>query len=181
MDAERIAELEAKLDFLWKVADDGSLGLFLFEGGKLATNCSDVFYWACADAEFIEPGDYADLLQAIDECRAAYEFGSHYGDMLWSCRKRKMRPQGPYYRNIPVELWPLFNAAGPERTDPDGKQPTIEQVAEYKAKRLEDAKRQRELPAEFNKLQERNAAMSSYLRTHDHRLHDAAMAAAKEH
>lgn len=34
---------------------------------------------------------------------------------------------------------------------------------------------------EYSKLRKQNAAMSNYLRTHDHRLHDAAMAAAKEH
>ena len=43
-----------------------------------------------------------------------------YGTELFSARVRKMRPQGASYKLYPKELWPLFDACGPERIDSDG-------------------------------------------------------------
>lgn len=34
---------------------------------------------------------------------------------LFACRSRKMRPQGACYPDDHPELWPLFDACGPER------------------------------------------------------------------
>jgi hypothetical protein len=41
--------------------------------------------------------------------------------LLWCCRKRAMRPQAAYYKYYPESEWALFDAAGPERDDPDGR------------------------------------------------------------
>jgi hypothetical protein len=74
-------------------------------------NCNDLFWWATSDAEKITPENISVLEQSIAEC------GEHAleGVELFCCRVRKMRPQGCCYKKIPRELWPLFDAAGPER------------------------------------------------------------------
>lgn len=81
---------------------------------NMFVNCSDLFFWACADGEEVTTDD----LPSLVECIKLHE---KYGNILWVCRKRVMRPQAPYYKYIPEELHPLFDAAGPERTDRDGK------------------------------------------------------------
>jgi hypothetical protein len=82
---------------------------------RLLVNCSDTFFWGCSDAEEIELSE----LPALQEC---YRLSPRYGGELWVCRKRGMRPQTASYRECyPESEWHLFDAAGPERTDPDGK------------------------------------------------------------
>jgi len=86
-------------------------------------NCNDLFYWATADSEEIGLEDLDNLAQAVKDCdEAAKEanpgsktLGGFYGDILWCCRQRKMRPQKPYYKNIEKYLHPLFDSCGPER------------------------------------------------------------------
>lgn len=77
--------------------------------------CNDLFYWASADAERIAPEEYPDLLKALDE-------SPENGAELWCARHRKLRPQAPYYKYFSQAEQVLFNEAGPERTDMDGKQ-----------------------------------------------------------
>jgi hypothetical protein len=74
---------------------------------ELIVNCNDVFYWACSDSEEIKPEEIKDLV----ECLKLTEYGS----MLWVCRKRKMRPQKPWYNDFTEEEKALFDACGPER------------------------------------------------------------------
>ena len=75
---------------------------------KMSILCNDVFSWGCADSEWIAVDELPDLV----ECLALnYECG----DILWVCRKSKIRPQGAYYSYIPKELWSEFDACGPER------------------------------------------------------------------
>jgi hypothetical protein len=81
---------------------------------EMFVNCSDVFYWACSDAEVVEFSELSDLV-------ACFEVSPNYGGDLWCAKKRGMRPQTACYRLYPKDQWPLFDAAGPERTDPDGK------------------------------------------------------------
>lgn len=81
---------------------------------SLWVNCSDLFFWACADGEDIELSELLDLA----EC---YKLSPQYGNWLWCSRKRGMRPQTACYPYIPKEQWHLFDAAGPERDDPDGR------------------------------------------------------------
>lgn len=78
-------------------------------------NCNDLFDWACADCERVTPDNIGLLEQSFADAAAAADCGEAWGDSLFCCRVRKMRPQGAYYRNLPKELWPLFDACGPER------------------------------------------------------------------
>lgn len=77
---------------------------------KFFVNCNDVFYWGCSDAEDIEPEEIPDLL----EC---YKQTNDYGDMLWCCRKRKMRPQKPWFGNFCNVEKQLFESCGEERDE----------------------------------------------------------------
>jgi hypothetical protein len=80
----------------------------------LYVNCSDTFYWGCSDAEEITFNELAEL----KEC---WSLSTHGGE-LWCARKRGMRPQTASYKECyPKTEWPLFDACGPERTDPDGR------------------------------------------------------------
>lgn len=113
---------------------------------KFFVGCNDLFYWACADCEELTPDNLPRLIQACNDIREAYGVPigafpkpSHnesqeereqwnkdwdrwwhcleWANALFACRERKMRPQTPYYRNMPAELKPLFDAVGLERTD----------------------------------------------------------------
>ena len=75
---------------------------------RYSVNVNDVFAWACADAEALEPLELQDWEQAWKDSPSC-------GGMLWVARKRKMRPQGAIYKVIPYESWHLFDEAGPAR------------------------------------------------------------------
>lgn len=93
----------------------GKLHLSVREDGlNLWADCSDLFFWACADGEDLAITDLPAFTQAYSE-------SPHHGDLLWVARKRGMRPQAPYYREFSPEEQVLFDAAGPVRDDPDGK------------------------------------------------------------
>lgn len=78
-------------------------------------DCSDVFFWGCADGEDIA---FEELAQLAECC----QLSPKHGGELWCCRKRAMRPQTACYRMIyQSNEWHLFDACGPERDDPDGK------------------------------------------------------------
>lgn len=79
----------------------------------IAVNCSDIFAWGGSDLEEIHPEDIPDLRQAKADCTAAGDAGDFAE--LWCARKRKMRPQGAYYKYIEPPMRPLFDAAGPLR------------------------------------------------------------------
>lgn len=81
---------------------------------KYGINCSDWFYWACADAQEITPEDLPDLIKAIEDSTKLHPF-EFYGPLLWTCRKRNMRPMKEVYRDMPEELHELFNKTGPKR------------------------------------------------------------------
>jgi len=77
--------------------------------------CSDTFCWGCADAEVLTPETLPILKQAIEDCkRIDPVFGSVYACDLFTARIRQMRPQGAAYPEN-RDLWPLFDACGPER------------------------------------------------------------------
>ena len=82
----------------------------------IAENCSDLWHWACADAEAIAAEDIPEYERAIVDC---LEIGADvdWAGQLWACRKRKMRPQNCIYKGMPLALAALFDACGPERTD----------------------------------------------------------------
>lgn len=78
-------------------------------------NTSDVFLWGCADSESIE---YEDLPLLKDTYKELEELDGgryeHQAGLLFSARKRKLRPQKPWYKHIPREIWHLFDACGTE-------------------------------------------------------------------
>jgi len=77
--------------------------------------CNDFFSWGCADAEAIENQQDVDLLeQCIKDCQAVRQSGEVHASQLYCAKKRKMRPQGAAYP-YEKDLWPLFDACGPER------------------------------------------------------------------
>lgn len=74
---------------------------------------NDVFWWGTADGEPIEPADLPTLDSAIvDLDRLGHR---EYIAELYAARKRGMRPQGAYYRDLPPAVSALFDACGPER------------------------------------------------------------------
>ena len=77
-------------------------------------NVNDIFCWACADSEEITTDNLGQLEQAIKDCEAVYEFGGCYASMLFVSRIRKIRIQRAAYPKN-KDLWPLFDACGPER------------------------------------------------------------------
>jgi hypothetical protein len=94
--------------------------LFHQEDGQLsvAADCSDCFCWGCADAEEITPENVELYRQTLEECeqlKCVKGYASVFSDELFAARVRKMRPQGASYHLYPPEMWPLFDACGPER------------------------------------------------------------------
>jgi hypothetical protein len=97
----------------WNIADDGSI--------QIMVNANDLFFWACSDAEKITVENIEELVKSKADCEAAKQYTGHsWGESLFACRMRNMRPQHPQYKNIPDELKPLFDAAGPYRGPQDG-------------------------------------------------------------
>lgn len=79
-------------------------------------NCSDELFWGCSDREEILPTDLPMLRQSYEDVKASgTKYYSIYGQTLFICRKRGMRPQGAYYPESDPETWPLFDDCGPER------------------------------------------------------------------
>ena len=83
-------------------------------------NCNDLFWWATADAEEVTPANIQTLRQAFADARAASKYGHIWAGELFAARSRGMRPQNAAYPKDDPEMWPLFDAAGPER-EPDKK------------------------------------------------------------
>ena len=71
--------------------------------------CNDLFYWATSDGEAITDDSVEEIEKAIKDTNLAV------WSWLYSCRLRKMRPQGGAYAYIDKIYWPLFDACGPER------------------------------------------------------------------
>ena len=81
--------------------------------------CNDIFNWASADCEKIDPEDPPALRQAIEDIVATNDYSLKtdqfiMGSILWCARKRKMRPQHWIYPKY-TEVRTLFDACGPER------------------------------------------------------------------
>ena len=70
--------------------------------------CNDLFYWGSADGEQINKDDIKLLEVSINDSK------DYNGVLLYCARKRKMRPQGAYYKHLKEDK-ELFNACGEER------------------------------------------------------------------
>lgn len=78
-------------------------------------NCNDLFWWGCADLEEVTPENLPVLEQCIVDCGSVRNLDCRiYATSLFCARVRKLRPQGCCYPEN-RDLWPLFDAAGPER------------------------------------------------------------------
>jgi len=112
-----------------KAMADAEMFEYIFWGHDLTVkiSCNDLFYWGCADAEEIETEEDLDLfIQTFKDCKDIC------GE-LYCARKRKMRPQGAYYKYIPDEFKETFNACGPEREIDLGNPQDIKGKYLYKA------------------------------------------------
>jgi hypothetical protein len=110
-------------DLCWRTDGEYAPVTFFF-------NCNDLFYWACADCEDLTPENIDVWEQAIADCKAANEtYGTIWADSLFCCRVRGERPQNCCYPKDHPELWPLFDACGPERTDDHTKRPVGKESA----------------------------------------------------
>lgn len=79
----------------------------------LLVNCNDLFFWGCSDSEPLGPSSIGQLEQAVADAKVAGD--EAHGSLLWVARRRKMRPQGAYYKYFEDGVKPLFDACGPAR------------------------------------------------------------------
>lgn len=67
----------------------------------LCLNTGDVFVWGCADAEELNYGDIRDVYDH-------WKKDPRYGTAVWACKKNKLMPQKPLYRDIQsAGIWDL--------------------------------------------------------------------------
>lgn len=86
------------------------------EGGfDFTVACSDFFWWETADFEEVDEKTFPELEQALSDKMEAASGPMHHGALLYCARRRKMRPQGYYYKYLVPETHVLFDACGPER------------------------------------------------------------------
>lgn len=105
---KRLLKIAAKYEFTDLMYWNPSLDFYI--------NCNDMFAWGCADLESISSDSDLDLLE--DSCKDAHELNADFayqGAYLYICRRRKMRPQGAFYKHIEAEFHPLIDACGPFR------------------------------------------------------------------
>lgn len=110
---ELIIGLDIHEQIYWSINKEGEIKAFFI--------CNDIFYWATADGVDIEIKDIPGIKKIFKEFDGEIDEFDKTGErfmaiLLWCARKRKMRPQGAYYKHIPNNLHPLFDACGPERT-----------------------------------------------------------------
>lgn len=89
-------------DLFWRVGEDNSIDFYLM--------CSDVFMWGCSDAEALANSED---LKLYKQCQT--EINDYKAVWLYCSRKRKMRPQGAFYKYFSEEQAKLFDACGPVR------------------------------------------------------------------
>ena len=92
---------------MWRVDTKTGMGRNM----RLYALCNDLFYWATADAEEITPADMPLLeesLTDLENCRDSWAIA--YLAELFAARKRKLRPQKPFYKDMPDDVAALFDA-----------------------------------------------------------------------
>lgn len=141
-------------DFLWEVLQlacahdvEGMLlwrtDMFTSDGSHVFpfavhVSCNDVFAWGCADAEQITPANLPELRKALEDVSAtAKKWSGGDAVSLFAARIRQHRPQGACYPDD-RDLWPLFDACGPERELGIGNPYAPGQYAEARKKQLEE-------------------------------------------
>lgn len=116
-----MSKSEFILDLLGFVADQDLCGMLYWRtDGQYAPvtfwiNTNDLFAWACAEGEEVNESNLPLLKQSVEDCvKIDPILGTLEGCALFAARMNKMRPQGAAYPKC-RELWPLFDACGPER------------------------------------------------------------------
>lgn len=126
-EAAKLASPEAYDALRWHFDKTGKMSLWV--------DCSDIFAWATAEAEPLTAESFPMLVQAIAD--VDWVNGDRDdGFTLYVARRRKMRPQGAWYKYLKVtsrmpngkggwktevdeeltaKLHQLFNDAGPDR------------------------------------------------------------------
>lgn len=123
----KLASDDAYDSIRWHFDKSGKMSLWV--------DCSDIFSWACSDAETLTAETFPELVQAIADVRWV-NGECDDGFTLYVARRRKMRPQGAWFKYLKVtdrtpngkggwrveeneeltaQLHQLFNDAGPER------------------------------------------------------------------
>lgn len=88
---EQITTLTEEDELMINIMEDNKI--------RLCMICSDVFAWACSDAEEI-------TVEELDEIYAYYEEDPKYGLTYWICKRRQMQPQKPLADRIrEAGLW----------------------------------------------------------------------------
>jgi hypothetical protein len=126
----------------WRTDDDSKFGGEDFSPITFFVRCNDLFYWAVSDLEELTPENINEFEKAFEDIREIYKdkdkkemhCATLDAPLLFCARQRKMRPQGAYYQTLPLDIWPLFDACGPEREVDamNTPKPTIEQMKELK-------------------------------------------------
>lgn len=75
---------------------------------KLFALCNDLFHWAAADCEEIAAGDVPLLESCLADLRSTKE--DWYFADLFAARKRRLRPQKPFYKEMSAATAALFDA-----------------------------------------------------------------------
>jgi hypothetical protein len=102
-----VARFDAHEQLWWRCDDEYAPVTFFVE-------CSDLFAWGTADLEPVTPEAVDELARAFAEVTAITDGDPTYAGSLYACRRRGSRPQGAAYPSD-ARLWPLFDAAGPQR------------------------------------------------------------------
>jgi len=102
LEVMKIVEFDNTEDIWWRCLGEEYEPITMFAA------CSDVFWWGCADSEEITPDN-------LELFRQSYKDYEEYGGVLFSCRVRKMRPQGAMFDYIDPEHRHWFEACGPVR------------------------------------------------------------------
>lgn len=127
-------------EFLLKVVDflasDGHNDLYFAKDKdgeiKVWVNLSDIFFWACGDAEELTEENWDRYLQAHEDTKDMAR--KYWADILFGARERKERPQNALFtvrlqedgtegrakvierqKAEMLEIFPLFAACGPYR------------------------------------------------------------------
>lgn len=145
LEAKALAYIEAILQVGWD-ADYHDFAFWRPDGPDDAWRafaiCNDTFAWATADCEEIEPEDVPLLRKCLEDLLAIERehadkrmedmsrssrndlVATAYLPALFAARKRGLRPMAACYEDenaMGPAVAALFDAAGPERTDSEGR------------------------------------------------------------
>lgn len=81
-------------------------------GFKFFVECNDLFWESGYETEEVSEKDLTLFKSSLED--------SKYGIELFCCRKRGMRPQGAFYRNLSIQECSMFDECGQPRATGHG-------------------------------------------------------------